>query len=366
TGLANHREFRDRLAGEMAAARTDGREVALALIDIDHFKAVNDGLGHQAGDRVLAEVARRIRTQAREEDVVARVGGEEFAWLMPGADGMAAFAAVERARLGVRGDRVADVALLTVSAGVATTVDAEHPDELMRLADTALYWSKENGRDLCCRWSPDLVPDTGDDDREAGLARLKSLASIQALARAVDARDPYTLRHSERVAELTHRLATAAGWDPARAVRLREAALLHDVGKVGVPDAVLLKPSKLTAAEADRVREHAALGAQIVAGVLGPEQVAWVRAHHERFDGGGYPDGLAGTVIPEGARLMAVADAYDAMTTNRPYRPACDAGSAVASCLLEAGAQLCPDAVEVLHGLWREGRLPLQRMGAAA
>ncbi|MFN8120839.1 MAG: diguanylate cyclase [Thermoleophilia bacterium] len=366
TGLANHREFRDRLAREMARARAEGREVALALIDIDHFKAVNDGLGHQAGDGVLSEVARRIRAQAREHDVVARVGGEEFAWLMPGADGMAAFAAAERARLAVRGGRMGDVALVTVSAGVATSADTEDPDELMRLADTALYWSKENGRDLCCRWSPDLVTEAGDDDRDAGLARRKALAAIQALARAVDARDPYTLRHSERVAELTHRLAVAAGWDPARAVLLREAALLHDVGKVGVPDAVLLKPSPLTDEEFGRVREHAALGAQIVAGVLDPEQVAWVRAHHERFDGDGYPAGLAGGAIPEGARLMAVADAFDAMTTDRPYRPGCDAGAAVASCLLEAGGQLCPDAVVLLHDLWREGQLPLQRLGATA
>ncbi|MFN8109075.1 MAG: diguanylate cyclase [Thermoleophilia bacterium] len=358
TGLANHRAFQERMRHELAAAE-DGGPLALVLMDIDHFKTVNDGLGHQAGDQVLVEVARRLGDLARGGDMVARVGGEEFAWLMPATDAAGAHDAAERARLAMRSTGMGRVPLVTVSAGVACTGDAGEATDLMTRADAALYWAKEHGRDQTRRWTADVTKDASSLDHEARVAHLKALAAIQALARAVDARDPYTFRHSERVAELTHRLALAAGWRPETAADLREAALMHDVGKVGVPDAVLLKPMTLTAAEFAQVQVHAALGAQIVSGVLSPRQVAWVRGHHEHWSGRGYPDGLAGRDIPEGARLMAVADMWDALTSDRPYRPGRDPEEALAVCRAERGMQLCPDAVDVLVRLWQAGEVPM-------
>jgi HD-GYP domain-containing protein (c-di-GMP phosphodiesterase class II) len=178
---------------------------------------------------------------------------------------------------------------------------------------------------------------------------------MRALARAVDARDPYTQRHSERVAQLARRIAIALGWSEPRADALHEAGLVHDVGKIGVPDAILLKPSALDAAESAQIRRHAELGAQIVADVLSPEAASWVRGHHERQDGDGYPDGLEGDAIPEGARILALADAWDAMTTDRPYRRAIGTAEALAECRRCVGSQLWPPAVEALEALIAPG-----------
>ena len=155
----------------------------------------------------------------------------------------------------------------------------------------------------------------------------------------MDAKDPSTRRHSERVAALCEELADALGWPPERCRLLRDAGLVHDVGKIGVPDAILFKPGRLTAEEYELVKEHAELGARIVAEALTPEQVSWVKSHHERWDGGGYPEGLMAEDIPEGARIMALADAWDVMTSERPYTagPATPA-RAIAECRACSGS----------------------------
>ena len=185
----------------------------------------------------------------------------------------------------------------------------------------------------------------------------REFAALRALARAVDLRDENTQRHSERVAALSHQLALELGWDPARAGRLRQAALVHDVGKVGVPDSVLLKPGRLTAEERAVIETHVTLGAQIVSEVLDPEQAAWVRGHHERIDGSGYPDRLPGHEIPDGARVMAVADTWDAMTADRPYRDGMPPEQALAICREVAGSQLCQHCVNGLVVLYERGAL---------
>ncbi|WP_217914499.1 diguanylate cyclase [Miltoncostaea marina] len=348
TGLANHRAFQERLAEEVERARRHNRRLALALFDLDEFKHVNDGLGHQAGDRVLAEVAARLASMARSGEMVARVGGEEFAWIMPETDAAGAFAAAERARQEVRRAPVGPVAEMTISGGVCDLRDAADPAGLVRLADGALYWAKSHGRDLVCRYTPEVVRDPLDDDPVGRVSQLRAYSALRALAHAVDARDPSTQRHSERVAQLSHRLALALGWGPARAGALRDAALVHDVGKVGVPDSVLFKPGQLTAHERTIVEAHAALGAQIVSEVLDEEQIGWVRHHHERIDGDGYPDRLAGEDIPMGARIMAVADTWDALTADRPYRRGLAPERAMAIVREVAGAQLDPDVAHML------------------
>jgi diguanylate cyclase (GGDEF)-like protein len=348
TGLANHRAYQERLAEEYAKARDTGASLALVILDIDHFKRINDTHGHVVGDGVLAEFARRLAANARSDDLVARIGGEEFAWIMPGTDGPSAWDAAERLRADVARRAFGEVSAVTVSAGICSAGQASGPDEMVRFADGALYWAKARGRDAAYVFSPDVVEVLSDEERANRLARSHAMQSIRVLARAVDAKDHSTREHSERVADLAVQIAIALGWSIERAAQLRDAGLLHDVGKIGIPDAVLFKPGRLTDVEYELVKAHPALGAQIASEVLNEEQRAWVRGHHERFDGRGYPDGLAGDDIPEGARILALADSWDVMTSVRSYREAWSLDEALLECGAEAGRQFWPEAVEAL------------------
>jgi diguanylate cyclase (GGDEF)-like protein/PAS domain S-box-containing protein/putative nucleotidyltransferase with HDIG domain len=352
TGLANHRVFHQRLRAECERAWRHGRELSLVVMDLDRFKEVNDALGHQAGDRVLADLARGLAELARPGDLMARLGGDEFGWILPETPGLGAHAAAERARALVAASPVPELGFApTLSAGVSDLRRARTADELVRLADGALYWAKANGRDAVYLYSPEVVRELSAQERAQRLVRQQALAGLRGLARAIDAKDSDTRQHSERVAELAARLAESMGWAPAEVALLREAALVHDVGKIGVPDSILSKPGRLDAAEYDEVKRHAALGADIAREVLTDEQVAWIRHHHERFDGAGYPDGLDGTAIPLGARILAVADAWDVMTNVRAYRAPRGPDDAMAECARVAGTQLCPDVVAALGRL---------------
>jgi diguanylate cyclase (GGDEF)-like protein len=348
TSLANHRAFQERLHAEVGRALRYERPLALALIDVDHFKSINDHSGHAAGDRVLAALGARLRALLRAEDVLARIGGDEFALLMPETDDAEARLVLERAREALERGPLVDGIRVRISAGICELSRAGDAETLMRLADGALYWSKEHGRNVTAVYDPATVHELSATERLDRLQRSQTIAGIHALARAIDAKDPSTREHSERVAALAARLAQLRGWSPERVALLHEAALVHDVGKIGIPDAVLLKPGRLDAAEYEQVKQHAALGARIVADVLDAEQVAWIRSHHERPDGRGYPDALSGSAIPEGAALLAVADCFDVMTVARPYsRPKSEA-DALAECRALVGAQFTSAAVAAL------------------
>jgi putative nucleotidyltransferase with HDIG domain len=180
---------------------------------------------------------------------------------------------------------------------------------------------------------------------------------LRALARAIDAKDPATQEHSERVAALSARLATARDWPPERVSLLRDAALLHDVGKIGVPDAILLKDGPLDSDEFAIVREHAVLGARIVGDVLEQEQIAWIAGHHERPDGGGYPGALRGDDVPEGASLLALADAWDVMVSDRAYSAPMSVEAALAEARERAGTQFAVTAVQALETVAQRGDL---------
>ena len=359
TSLANHRTFQDRLASEVARALRYGRALSLVVFDLDYFKQVNDHHGHQVGDIVLKEVARRLEGQARSSDLLARVGGEEFAWILPECTSLDAWAAAEHAREAVEGTPIDPVGRVTVSGGVCDLVEAKDASDLCRLADGALYWAKAHGRNVIFRYSPEVVEVLSAHDRADRLERSQSLSAIRVLARGVDARDPSTRQHSERVADLALGLATERGWPVERMALLREAGLVHDIGKIGVPDRILFKPGRLTPVEYDRVKEHAAIGAEMLRGIVSEEQVAWVRHHHERYDGTGYPDRVPGESIEEGARILAVADAWDAMVSARPYSGPRAPAEALAECRAGAGAQFCPGVVAALERLVAADALPV-------
>jgi len=348
TGLVNHRSFHERLRAEVSRAIRHGRELSLAVIDVDSFKRINDETGHEAGDRVLSAIAVLLERSARAGDVVARIGGDEFALLLPETSRMDAYLVAEAARQLVSSTELADGVHVTLSVGVCDLGTAPDAEAMFRLADGALYWSKAHGRDVCWIYDADVVPELSARERAERLERSQALLGIRALARAIDAKDPNMRSHSERVGDLACRLAAELGWPTERRALLREAALVHDVGKIGVADAILLKPARLDLAEMAAMREHPGLGTQIVGDLLAPEQVQWIRWHHERPDGAGYPDGLEAEEIPPGAALIAMADAWDAMTVNRAYAPAREPDEALAECVRLAGSQFAPAAVEAL------------------
>ena len=272
---------------------------------------------------------------------------------MPETDEAQALVAVERARGAIAGIELGGGLTITVSAGICGLEHAIDPDSLVRLADGALYWGKAHGRDAAWVYDPEVVRELSISERADQLQRSQALVGIRALARAIDAKDQSTREHSQRVATLACDIARRLHWSEERVALLEDAALVHDVGKIGVPDAVLLKPGRLTDDEYDQIKRHAALGAQMVDDLLLAEQVGWIRAHHERPDGRGYPAGLTAEQIPDGAAILAVADAFDVMTATRIYSAARSREDALAECERLVGAQFAPEPVAALAAMCR-------------
>ena len=359
TGLPNHVAFRERLREEVSRARRHRRPLTVAIADVDGLRAMNDRGGHKAGDVVLRDVADLLRSSLREEDVVSRLGADDFGILLVESDRATALVALERVRRLVARTPLGHGLQATISIGLAELDGAPTGDDLLGAAEAALHWSRAHGPDRSWVYDPDVARDLTAGARRPALERSRAVRGLRALARAIDAKDPATAEHSERVAALAGRLATVRGWSPEHIERLREAALLHDVGKIGLPDPVLLKSGPLDERETALVRDHPALGAQIAADVLDHEQVEWIAGHHERPDGGGYPRGLSGEAISEGAALLALADAWDSMVSHRSYSGPRDVEEALAECRALIGAQFTEDAVEVLEILHDRGELTM-------
>ena len=345
TGLGNHRHFQERLRQELDDARDRGRELTLCLVDIDDFKRVNDRFGHPMGDRVLAQVASRLRQNGE----AFRLGGDEFAVVLPGIGAAAAPATATAIvqRLGVLDlERIGD---LTVSAGVATfPTHATTPDDLIRLADSSLYCAKENGKDRVHVSRPDVLDLPLLRRLGASRDRAARYRAAAGLAQAVDARDTYTGSHSKRVGELAARIAARMGVAEEEIELLRLAGSLHDLGKLAISEDLLRKAAPLTDDERAVLQRHPEIGFRMLEG-LGVTPVAeWVLHHHERWDGRGYPDRKAGEQIPLGARILFVADAFDAMTSERVYRCRLEPADALAELERCAGTQFDPEIVSAL------------------
>jgi diguanylate cyclase (GGDEF)-like protein/putative nucleotidyltransferase with HDIG domain len=341
TGLGNHRHFHERLERELAEAQQHGLPVSLCFVDIDDFKRINDRYGHPAGDRVLSQLATRLRQSGE----AFRLGGDEFALLLPGWEENSATAAAESIVNRVRALDLPHVGHVTVSAGVATVTERSNRDELIRLADSALYWAKEYGKDRVRAYRPDVVELAELRRLASGPDRAARFRAAASLAKAVDARDAYTGSHSERVASLAARVATRLGLDREEVELTRLAARLHDLGKLALPEELLRKPGPLSEQERLVLERHPQIGFRMLES-LGIDPVAdWVLHHHERWDGAGYPDRLHGETIPLGARIIFVADAYDAMTSERVYRRRLAPEAAVAELERCAGSQFDPEVV---------------------
>jgi len=344
TGLFNHRHFHERLDAELARTERDTAPLSVAIMDVDDFDRVNNIYGHAVGDRRLRSIADRLFAGARGADIVCRLGGDEFAIVMPDTDPVEAYKACLRLQDELRQpDGVCPLAT-AVSIGVASApLDASTREELVQKADGALYWAKFHGREQVVIFDAALVQALGPEQRIAMLQEEAYLNMVQMLASAVDARDPYTQRHSGNVAALAVALAEELGFSEAHAAELQTAALLHDVGKIGIPDAILRKAEQLTAEERAQVAEHPHLAARILSATPRREILPWIEAHHERWDGAGYPRGLAGAAIPLEARIIALCDAYDAITTDRPYRTGRSRAEARRELIAHAGSQFDPE-----------------------
>jgi diguanylate cyclase (GGDEF)-like protein/putative nucleotidyltransferase with HDIG domain len=357
TGLPNHRAFRERLTEEVARAHRHDRPLTVGLVDVDGFRDLNDRAGLDVADDVLVEIGALLRGALREEDVLARLGADEYGVIFVESDRHQALMRADRARRAIAETPMRHRLRTSVSIGLCDLEAASSSDEALRRADSALYWAKQHGRDLCWLYDPTVVRELDQRQRTRELDRTQALVGLRALARAIDAKDPATQEHSERVAALSARLAVARGWGPDRVSLLRDAALLHDVGKIGVPDAILLKDGPLEEDEFSIVREHAVLGARIVGDVLEAEQIAWIASHHERPDGSGYPGALQGNDVPEGAALLALADAWDVMVSDRSYSAPMTAEAALAEARARAGTQFTVAAVQALESLAKRGDL---------
>ena len=331
TGLRNHREFHETVAQELARCRRSAARFSVALLDLDGFKGVNDSAGHAAGDRLLHEVGVALEGAARAGDIVFRVGGDEFAVLVPEAGPEEAEAAVKRI---VQAGSTVD-SRIGVSWGVATwPVDGTEKDAVIALADERLY---------------DMKRARGSRAATVAKPHEAFVSAIAALVEALEHKDAYTASHAQGVAELSEAVGRRLGLEGEELRVLGHAALLHDIGKIAIPTEILVKPEALTPDEFDVIKSHAAVGAGMVARIPGLEPVApLVRHAHERWDGGGYPDGLAGEDIPLGARVVSVCDAFHAMTSDRPYRSAMNAAEAVAELQRGAGRQFDPAVVSAL------------------
>jgi diguanylate cyclase (GGDEF)-like protein/putative nucleotidyltransferase with HDIG domain len=336
TDLHNRRGFEESIEIEIERARRGGHSLTLLLADLDHFKRVNDRLGHAAGDAALTEIGRVLREGKRQIDYAARTGGEEFALILPETTEEEAYVVSERLRAAVQKTFANELVPLTFSFGIA-----QYPrhgatqDALLRVADRALYAAKELGRNRTVIYSSEIesIGIRTDGGGEMHLATLLSLAE------ALDLRDAGTSDHCQTVGRHAELTARELGLPPALVGRVRLAGVLHDIGKIGLSDAILGKPGPLDEEEWAEMRRHPEIGARILAAGEFDDIRAWVVAHHERPDGRGYPHGLPDEEIPLEAKILAVADAYEAMTSDRVYRAAIGRDAARAELRRGAGGQ---------------------------
>ncbi len=392
TGVKTHRFLMEALSAEWKRSTRAGRPFSLVLMDLDRFKFVNDFYGHLEGDVVLQRVGHILEQNCRRSDVVARYGGDEFVILMPETNAEQARQLAGKLRSWVASDPLLRDKNITASFGIATfPVHGSTPQELIQVADSSMYLSKHQGGNAVStaeqresgetkKWKRDVLEaylgvtlkrqfSTGPEAFDEIYRRLEHFTrslgeegqaespdqllpavvdTMTSLALAVDAKDQYTQGHSQKVSAYAAMVAQAAGMSGAEVEEIRLAGLLHDVGKVGIPEAILNKSGPLDAAEWETMKAHTQLGARLLEPLRAMDRVRqMVLHHHEFFDGSGYPERLEGQQIPIGARIIAIADAYDTITSERTYKKARSAEDAFAELERCSGNQFDPELVRL-------------------
>jgi two-component system cell cycle response regulator len=345
TGLLNRRAFELLLDSELERSRRTGRPLSVLVGDLDGLAQVNARCGHAAGDSALQLVARDMRKWKRRIDTAGRIGGEELALLLPETDERGAFLVAERLRRAAHRTFGDDPLPVTLSFGVASYPEhGDGLDVLMSAASHAMAVAKELGKDRSVIYSAEVARMLTSFDGPDG-AELQ-LATVIGLAEALDIRDTGSTGHSQTVARYAELTAIELGLPPERVERVRLAGVLHDVGKIGVSDRLIAKPGPLDADEWREMRTHPEIAARLLANPEFEDLRAWVLAHHERPDGRGYPYRLEAGEIPLEASILAVADAYEAMTADRSYRAALGEKAARAELEAGSGRQFDPQVVE--------------------
>ncbi|HWP30795.1 MAG TPA: HD domain-containing phosphohydrolase [Fimbriimonadales bacterium] len=368
TNLENHRCFKESLQREITRCDASKETASLLVIDVDRFNSYNSNYGHHVGDEALKLVAEVLRETAPEFATIARYGGEEFAILLPLYHINQAMSLAENIRNKVKAAfSERDIPCVTVSIGGAEyRVNTTEPEGLLLAAEIAMNRAKQLGRDRIARF--DQVPgvNSSADPYQLFLyLQDGSFAAMQALAAAVDAKDHYTQGHSDRVARYAAHFMRFIGASEQEIELAYRAGTLHDVGKIGVPDSILQKPGPLTDEEREVMQTHTVVGELVVRKVPQLEDVLpAVRSHHERWDGNGYPDKLKGEEIPKIARVIALVDAYDAMTSERPYRKALSKEEALREIEKASGTHFDPVLAPLFVEMIRQSEISEEEFAA--
>jgi len=357
TGLFNRRRINELLENEIQRARRKEEVFSVMMLDVDDLKLINDAYGHLAGDKLLKNIANLLKNSCRSVDLIGRYGGDEFLIILPYTDGEKAKNIAQRIcekvreqRLEVNGN-IINIPI-RLSIGVATyPFDSMVSQELITLADKRMYKSKQFGKTVVSVSVPEI--------KEYLLAKRPTLNVLEGLVTAVNGKDHYTKAHSELVTKLSLSLAKEINLPKEEMEALRIAALLHDIGKIGIPESILRKPGPLEKEEFELIKQHPRLGAMMLNGPppYRDHVIDAIKYHHERYDGKGYPEGLKGKDIPLLARIIGIADAYSAMITDRPYRKALTKEEAIAELKKGAGTQFDPELVDKFIKCLEEGKI---------
>lgn len=365
TKLHNHRHFYEKL--EETIHNNDIAIFSIIMIDVDHFKLFNDLYGHVEGDSVLEKIGSILMEHVKADDIVARYGGEEFAIISPDADSNEALLLAEKIRVAVENEFISSNNIkrfLTISLGVSCyPIQCKRKEDILKHADTALYAAKKNGKNQSIVYTPDgfkgidIIPVTTIETLEDTMNDTY-LSAIYALAATIDAKDHYTYGHSENVSKYGVVLAKAAGLDNDIIDHIKHAGLLHDIGKLGIPEHILTKPTSLTNEEFSLMKKHVDMSITIIKHIPNLIQVIpAILCHHEKYDGSGYPRGLKGDSIPIEGRCLCIVDAFDAMTSDRSYRKSLTVDEALQEIDRNKGIQFDPELSEIFIKLVKDGTI---------
>lgn len=365
TGAGSRRMFEEQLEVEFSRSKRYSRPFCVAIFDVDRFKSLNDRLGHIKGDEILRKFADCMRREKRTSDILARYGGDEFVLLLPETSEAGALILLQRIRHSAEAIPMGEGLSFSTSCGVVELApESRMPaNEVIRCADMALYEAKRAGRNRVETWSQasdrirskQQVDDEKIEELQGRIAHLSLqskemlVQSIWGLIQALEARDKYARSHSENVMRYSVGVAETLELGPVAVDVIRRAAMIHDIGKIGVPDSILCKSGKLTDEERAVIHQHPLIAVRILDQMqFLQRELPIVRHHHEWWNGQGYPDGISGQVIPKGARILAVADAFDAITSDRVYHRSRPVSRAVEILVEGSGSQFDPECVEAM------------------